>query len=232
MLNVQAPEKRWTSALCSSENRASEPFRFLGVRRAYTSCMRAAFAFLLNDPIHNALRKLSVDVHHRYGMGLVGAQLPPHVSLKQPFRISDLPAIEAYFDGFAATVPPLVLTLMHLDVQMQVQGQQEQVVLWADVCETPELRSLHQRLNAELAQHFADTAAPFDGPAYQFHATVALAALPVGAHRQILADYGTRRVDLSCVPRGLALFYYDDDQGAPGSYITYKVAPVQPRVSA
>jgi len=95
------------------------------------------------------------------------------------------------------------------------------------------LTAAHPRAGARIHDRPA-AAAPTAllSPEREGHATVALAALPVGAHRQILADYGTRRVDLSCVPRGLALFYYDDDQGAPGSYIIYKVAPVQPRVSA
>jgi 2'-5' RNA ligase len=145
--------------------------------------------------------------------------------------MDDLGAIEAYSDAFAVTVPRLVLTLTQVAVQMQMQDEQEQVVLWVDVRETPELRALHERLNAELAHHFAETSAPFDGPAYHFHATVALATMPAGAQQQMRAASATWRVDLSCVPSAVALFYCDDDRGTPGSYITYKVAPLGPSAS-
>jgi len=52
--------------------------------------MKATFAFLFDHEVHNVVRKLAVEVHQNYRVGLAGSQLPPHVSLKQPFSIPDL----------------------------------------------------------------------------------------------------------------------------------------------
>jgi hypothetical protein len=72
--------------------------------------MKATFALLLDHQVHNIVRKLAVEVHQTYRVGLAGSQLPPHVSLKQPFSIPDLAAIEAYFDQLAQSIEPVVLT--------------------------------------------------------------------------------------------------------------------------
>ena len=60
--------------------------------------------------MHNLVRKLAVEVHQTYRVGLAGSQLPPHVSLKQPFSIPDLPAVDAYFDQLAGSLEPVVLS--------------------------------------------------------------------------------------------------------------------------
>ena len=72
--------------------------------------MKAAFALLVDHEVHNIVRKLAVEVHQNYRVGLAGSQLPPHVSLKQPFLISDLRAVETYFDQLAGSIEPVVLT--------------------------------------------------------------------------------------------------------------------------
>ena len=41
--------------------------------------MRAAFALLVDHRVHNDMRKLAVDLHARYGTGLLAAVLPPHI---------------------------------------------------------------------------------------------------------------------------------------------------------
>jgi 2'-5' RNA ligase len=146
----------------------------------------------------------------------LAAQLPPHVSLKQPFPVHDLAAIEAYFDRFATTLAPVSITLTHLDVRHTPLGPlDEHVILWADVKETPDLRALHERLNVELSSQFADTAAPFDGPVYHFHATVSIAMHPYGTHQAMRQAYAATRIAYTFVATHLALFYYDDDSFAP-----------------
>jgi 2'-5' RNA ligase len=96
----------------------------------------------------------------------------------------------------------------------------------SEVQETPHLRALHERLNAELASQFMRTDALFDGAAYHFHATVALVE---GAARycHVLEDFRGRRVDITYRPEQIAMFYYDDDVFTPGTYLTYKVLPLK-----
>lgn len=52
--------------------------------------MKATFALLANAEIHNLVRKLAWDNHQKYHTGIDVCRLPPHISLKQPFDISDL----------------------------------------------------------------------------------------------------------------------------------------------
>ena len=59
--------------------------------------MKAALALLANAEIHNLVRKLSWKIHQKYRTGTRHASLPPHVSLKQPFVTTDLPALEDYW---------------------------------------------------------------------------------------------------------------------------------------
>ena len=76
--------------------------------------MKATFALLFDHHVHNVVRKLAIEVHQTYRVGLAGSQLPPHVSLKQPFAIPDLPAIETYFDVFARSIEPVALTFSRI----------------------------------------------------------------------------------------------------------------------
>jgi hypothetical protein len=85
---------------------------------------------------------------------------------------------------------------------------------------------LHERLNDELSRTFGETAAPFDGPAYHFHATVCMAILPTGTHHAIRQAYAATRIAYTVVATHLALFYYEDDSFAPASYLTYKIVRV------
>jgi 2'-5' RNA ligase len=189
--------------------------------------MRVAIALLTDETAHNILRKWALDAHRRFGTGFVAAQLPPHVSLKQPFRVHDLAAIEAYFDRFATTLAPISITLTQLDMRhVLLNPTDEHITLWADVKETPDLRAMHEHLNGELSSQFADTTAPFDGPAYRFHATVAMAVHPCGTHQVMYQQYAAVRIAYTFVATHLALFYYDDDSFAPASYITYKIARI------
>lgn len=182
--------------------------------------MKATFALLLDHHVHNMARKLAVEVHQAYQIGLVGSQLPPHVSLKQPFLISDLSALEAYFDQLAKSIDPLILSFP------RIGGPGNAPVLWLEVEETEMLRQLHTRINQELAERFSETQAPFDGPAYHFHLTIALGGASSSTYQSMVAELENRNVTFQAIARHLVLFYYDDDQGLPGSFLTYKILPL------
>jgi 2'-5' RNA ligase len=191
--------------------------------------MRVAFALLVDETAHNTLRKWALDAHRRFRTGFLAAHLPPHVSLKQPFPVRDLTIVEAYFDRLATTLVPIPITLTCLDVRhTPLSTTHEHIILWADVTETPDLRALHERLNVDLCSQFGDTAAPFDGPAYHFHATVSLAIHPSGTQQAMRQAYAATPIAYTFVATQLALFYYDDDSCAPTSYLIYKIARVGP----
>ncbi|HLZ60068.1 MAG TPA: 2'-5' RNA ligase family protein [Ktedonosporobacter sp.] len=182
--------------------------------------MKATFALLLDHNVHNMVRKLAVEVHQAYQIGLVGSQLPPHVSLKQPFLISDLSTLEAYFDQLAKSIDPLILSFP------RIAGPGNAPILWLEVEETETLRQLHTRINQELAERFSETQAPFDGSAYHFHLTIALGGASSSVYQSMVAELESRNVAFQAIARHLVLFYYDDDQYSPGSFLTYKILPL------
>ena len=124
--------------------------------------MKIAIAFLLDHQSHNFMRKLAVDIHRQYRLGFSAASAPPHISLKQPFPITDLTGAEAYFDQFAASIHPFEIELTRLELQTYTERSRslvpgkkaEQGILWLAVRENPVLRNLHRRLNRELAERF------------------------------------------------------------------------------
>ena len=188
--------------------------------------MKAAFALLVDHNTHNFIRKLVVDMHSKYRIGFLASLLLPHVSLKQPFEVSSLPELEAYFDRLAETIQPFEIMLTHLELQMSSLNDDEIGILWLNVQETPALRDLHNRINRELSERFENTEASFDGSDYHFHATVELGRQPAAVYRKIYAEYEHIEVDLSFTAREIAMFYYADWSGESGTFITYKILPV------
>jgi 2'-5' RNA ligase len=187
--------------------------------------MRAAFALLVDHRVHNAMRKLAVEFHARYGTGLLAAVLPPHISLKQPFAVHDLAALETYLDELARSLEPVDIALTRLELQVTASDRDEVGVLWLAVAENPALRELHDRINRELAGRFGDTRAQFDGPDYRFHATVALGGPPPDVYRDLYDHIRDLDIDLSYTATHIALFY-EADGDRPGRFITYKILPL------
>ncbi len=188
--------------------------------------MKAAFALLADGNVHNVVRKLAWDMHLRYRTGTRHASLPPHVSLKQPFGVADLAALEGYMAELAGSIQPFRISLAGLRVEGTVYEGIEYGILLAEVQETPTLRALHVRLNAELSARFGDTRAPFDGPEYYFHLTVTMGGQPIDVYRRFLGEIVDPTVGLRFTARELAMFVYDEPMGPAGEYMTYRILPL------
>jgi 2'-5' RNA ligase len=188
--------------------------------------MKAAFALLANTEIHNFVRKLAWRIHRAYRTGTDICRLPPHVSLKQPFEVADLAALEAFMDEFAPTLQPFEIMCTGLQVISTVFEGAETGLLWLNVQETPTLRRLHERLNRELSRRFEATQAAFDGAMYHFHMTVMMGGQPVEVYRKFYNEIPERAVALTFTADTLALFVYDDPLRLDGDYMVYKVLPV------
>ncbi len=185
--------------------------------------MKATFALLADPTTHNFVRKLAWQLHQTYGTGLRANRLPPHISLKQPFAINDVTALEAYFDRFATAVSPFPVRLSNLHVIPAPTAPHISGIAWLNVEETPLLRNLHTRLNAELAAQFNNTAAPFDGADYQFHMTVAISNHPTDAYHHMLAGYKDTPINILYTVQEIAMFVYDDTLPFEIDYMTYKI---------
>jgi len=73
--------------------------------------MKATFALLADRDISNFVRKLSWEIHRRCRTGTTHCCLPPHISLKQPFNVADLAALEAYMSELASSIQPFEIRL-------------------------------------------------------------------------------------------------------------------------
>jgi 2'-5' RNA ligase len=188
--------------------------------------MKAGFALLVDRTLHNLIRKLAFELNRDYRTGFRGAQVPPHISLKQPFLVADIIAVETYFDSFAASIRPFDVALRAVEVHSAAGPTGDLGVVWIKVGDSRTLRGLHTRLNAELAERFANTQADFDGPSYQFHATVVAGGQPPDVYRQIAMALRPPALPRTCRIREIMMCYFDDDSYAPGTYSTYKILPL------
>lgn len=184
--------------------------------------MKAAIALLIEGEAYVAVRRVALELHEQYGCGLSAAQLPVHVSLKQPFQISSLPEIEAFFDGFVASLEPINLTLSTLEF-FNVDAV---MTVYLGVLEDAILRPIHKRLNTELENQFGNTQAPFDGETYHFHATAAIEYENTKTLEAQKLRAG-ERFDISTTAISLGLFIYTRDDSALPAYVCYKISEIK-----
>jgi len=188
--------------------------------------MKATFAFLADNKTHNLVRKLSWDIHQKYRTGIDMCRLPPHISLKQTFDISDLDALSNYMDELAQSIDPVQALLTHLElIDANIDGL-ESGILWLNVDETEFLRGLHNRLNEELTARFGNVPAEFDGDSYHFHMSVAIGGQPIKIYRTILDEFKDQLVNLQFEIRDLVMFVYDERSDLNAGYMTYKILPL------
>lgn len=188
--------------------------------------MKATFALVANRDAYNVVRKLAWDIHQRYRTGTAHCRLPPHISLKQPFRVPETAAAEDYMRDLARSIQPFEVTLTEVRVVPLIHDGVDYGILWLDVEKTAQLSELHERVNHELSQRFGNTEALHDGPDYEFHMTVVMGGQPVDTYRRFLSELPNRRIDLRYAVRELAMFVYDEPTGPTGDYLCYKILPL------
>ncbi len=188
--------------------------------------MKTAFALLADDETHNLVRKLSWDIHRKYRTGIDICRLPPHISLKQPFDISDLDSLSDYMTELAQSLQPFPTLLTHLELIETTMDGLHTGILWLSVEETEFLRRLHNRVNEELTARFGHVPAEFDGADYHFHITVAIGGQPIETYREIFDEFKDRLVDLTCTVREMVMFVYDERAAVNAGYMTYMILPL------
>jgi len=185
--------------------------------------MKAAFALLANPEVHNFVRRLTWEIHQKYRTDISACRLPPHISLKQPFEIGDLAALESYMDDLASTIEPFEVHLTELQLVPTVMDDTETGILWLDVQETEDLRGLHNRLNHELSKRFKNTQADFNGASYHFHMTLMIGGQPLDVYHKLFSEITNRTLSLRYTVGKLAMFVYDERSSLNADYITYKI---------
>jgi 2'-5' RNA ligase len=188
--------------------------------------MKATFALLANNEIHNLVRKLSWDIHQKYRTGIDVTRLPPHISLKQPFDISDLNLLGKYMIELAKNITPFDVKLTELQmIDMTIEGM-DTGILWLNVQETELLRQLHGRVNRELTVRFGNVQAAFDGSEYHFHMTVAIGNQPIETYQKIKDEFSETLTNLRYTVREMVMFVYDEMFTMNAGYMTYMILPL------
>jgi 2'-5' RNA ligase len=188
--------------------------------------MKATFALLADSVTHNLIRKLSWDIHQKYRTGIDICRLPPHISLKQPFDVTDLDSLTQYMTELARSLGPFPTLLTHLELIDATMDGFHSGILWLNVEETEFLRGLHNRVNEELTARFGNAQAEFDGADYHFHMTVAIGGQPIETYREIQDEFKDRIVSLRCTVREMVMFVYDDRTAVNAGYMTYMILPL------
>ena len=172
--------------------------------------MRTGIALLADDSFQQKFQERYDAICRDYGFTPDNHGLWPHVSLKLPFMTTDLVGVSAYFQEFAATVPPMTLTLTGLDLWTMPAGDGGSGVLFLNVANQDALRALHDRINQELAGHFNNTQAPFDGAEFHFHLTLMTGGAPAELYRRILEAEKRHWPATSCRIKALWLAFHDE----------------------
>ncbi len=193
--------------------------------------MKAGITVLADTAVQNIAHKIAYELNQKYGVAFFAALYPAHISLKQPFNCEDLPRLEAYCDDLAARTAPFPILLDEFYHGVWNGNG----ILGLNVVETPTLRNLHNQINADLRQLFADPSAPFDGDAYRFHLTIEIGKIdtldPTGVsqigldpYRAYFESLAEPRLGLEFVARQIGLFVSAGEDLSP--YMLYKIIPL------
>ncbi|HSL42906.1 MAG TPA: 2'-5' RNA ligase family protein [Anaerolineales bacterium] len=185
--------------------------------------MKAAIALLSDFPAQNIARRMVYEICQHAGIDFLGALLPAHVSLKQPFTFEDIDTLEEWFDSFSSRTAPRRIEFEHI----YYDEWDDYAIVGMAVRETLALRALHNQINSELKGIVTDPSAPHDGEEYRFHLTIELGKVGnTNPFKQFYESLPEKHIDLSFRAETIALFFYADGPIGAGSFLCYKVLPL------
>lgn len=185
--------------------------------------MKATIVLIADNEAENYGRKLMLEAHQAGNLGFEMARLPQHVSLKQPFSISNLSEMENFFDEFVQGIQPIEIQFEGLAVYSNnALGGVPSGCLSIGVKESQKLKDMQKLLFTRLEECFGSCPAEHDND-YWFHMTIALGGAPYENYKRAYDAISQRSFDQTFVFSKMGLLYYDDDNICPGTYFCYKV---------
>lgn len=182
--------------------------------------MKACFAVLVDNEIHNYSRKLAFDFDRKYNTGFIAAKLPQHITLGPVFEVKNLEEVEEFFDYVAENLKPFEVLVTNIDLKIFGDKEEGFGVMWMDIKESKELRGLHNTINKYITEHSLDTD---NNEKYHFHSTIALGEQPASVYKEIFNSITDKEINHECVVNEIALFCTTDNESKMGTYITYKL---------
>jgi 2'-5' RNA ligase len=188
--------------------------------------MKATVVLIADNETENYGRRLMLEAHQIGNLGFEMARLPQHISLKQPFAISSLDEMEAFFDEMAKEFKPVGVQFERLNVYpSKVLGGSPSGCLSIEVRESQQLKEMQELLFRKLEERFGDCPAEHDDN-YVFHMTIAIGGAPYENYLNAFEALSKRKYNQSFTFRKIGLLYYDDDGIRPGTYFCYKILDI------
>lgn len=181
--------------------------------------MKACFAIIVDNEMHNISWKLAFDFDLKYNTGFISAKLPQHITLGPVFEVKNIDKVEQYFDYIAENIKPFEVLVT--DIDLKTFGDEEGFgVIWMDIKENEELRELHNTIYKYIEEHLWDTD---NNDTYHFHSTIALGKQPARIYKEIFRNISNKKINHNCIVNEVALFCTTDSESKMGTYITYKI---------
>lgn len=135
--------------------------------------MKATFVLLANIEAENFGRKCMLEANRAGQIGFEMARLPHHISLKQPFIISDLEVVENIFNEYVQEIKAITVPLLELNCYPSNVFGYESGCMSIRAESTLQLIAMQQKLFDCLETTLGPCPAEHDAD-YVFHMTIAI----------------------------------------------------------
>lgn len=188
--------------------------------------MKATFVLLADTEAENFGRKCMLDANRAGQIGFEMARLPHHISLKQPFKITNLETLENIFDEYAHEVNAISVPLLELNCfPSNVFGYESGCMSIRAEC-IPQLKAMQEKLFDRLEATLGPCQAEHDFD-YVFHMTIAIGGASYDNYEKAYQVLHKQNFKREFLFDRLGLLYYDDDNIKPGTYFCYKIAKLE-----
>ncbi len=188
--------------------------------------MKATFVLLADVEAENFGRKCMLEANRAGNVGFEMARLPQHISLKQPFQITDLDTVETIIDEFAQGVGAISVSLIELDCFPSSVFGYASGCMSIRAKRTPQLDAIQQKLFKLLETRLGPCPAAHDSD-YVFHMTIAIGGASYENYEKAYQVLKRQDIHQEFLFNRLGLLYYDDDNIKPGTYFCYKIAKLE-----
>ena len=184
--------------------------------------MYFCIAALLDDATQNEIRRQTLAILRKYGIGVTALLLPQHISLKISFATDQVDNLLAYFDELCLSHFPTYVTLQNLEAVAIHDLDAQTGLLWYNVREDARLRKIHNQLNTDLPELLGISNSSIDGDRFYFHSTIAYGNKSYEEYRQIHAAVAGEFESISARIDKLAIFCSVQETAVAGQFFTLK----------
>lgn len=188
--------------------------------------MKVTFVLIADVEAENFGRECMLEAHRAGNLGFEMARLPHHISLKQPFKISNLGAVETIFDEFVQEINAITVPLIELECFPNNVFGYESGCMSIRAESTQQLVAMQKKLFDILESKLGPCPAEHDLD-YVFHMTIAIGGATYESYEKAYQMMKEHDFHHEFCSNRLGLLYYDDDNIKPGTYFCYKIAQLR-----